>query len=303
MSAQNFDTQSPRDSRPQTPQAFSSRSSPHEMGREAALRRLEELGFDGISEEFGIFPPSKQEHKESYIQHLKRKSSYEDEILPIVSNIEESTPLFDSIGQLENSENLEKEIPALNYGKGARTKRKKAAPQRLVVEEPLLQTVEVSHQESSNDLMLEELIDERNGSAWVNEPVSPIATKDEGKLKNSMKGVEYEPPIELTAGPSTDRHHDQRRIESSPTQKLKKLPDEFASTGISEDRGPKSRSTGVSPRQIHSMSGNLGGGPERDTSYDSVVLQKQMQEEIKQKQDRIMDTITALRKYLCNICC
>lgn len=297
VSAQNFETvHSARDSRPQTPQAYSSRSSPHEMGREAALRRLEELGFDKISEEFGIFPPSEQEYRESYIQHLKRKSSCEDEILPIVSNMNESTPLFDNIEQLESSENSEKRIPTPNYGKGAKTKRKRAASQRLLVEEPLLQTAEVSQQQSSDELLLEELINERHDSAWMSETVSPITTKDGNKVKDSVESVGYSSPMQLTPDPSTDRHYYDKLRESRPTQKSKKVPDESASKGISEERDSKSRPTSVSPRQIHNISGHSGGGPERDHSYDPVILQKQMQEEIKQKQDRIVNTITALRK-------
>jgi len=55
----------------------------------------------------------------------------------------------------------------------------------------------------------------------------------------------------------------------------------------------KTRSTSVSPRQSHDIVGYSVGSPRR---HDSGTSQKQIQEEIKQKQDRIMSTINALQQ-------
>ena len=293
-----------RDLRHQAAEELSSQSStPRELGREAALRRLEELGFDGISKEFGIFPPSDQEHHEDYSRHLRQISNEEEAVLPIVSHTEESTPLFDNFEQLESSENPEERMPTPSYGSRDQAKLSKMPSRRVLVEEPKISFMALSEQQSSQELMLDELVDDRQNGEWMDETASPNAAKDTVNMSDSIKSasvspMEHKSSVQLSKRLSAAEQQD-RRNQSNVSQNSQK---EFTSKRNLEERGPNSRPTSISPRQSHDISGHSEDSPRRNSSYDSRILQKQMHEEIQQKQDRILNTISSLRKYFQSIC-
>ena len=298
VSAHNMDgEQSTEDSKPETPQVFFSRSStPSEMGREAALQRLEELGFDGMSREFGIFPPSEQESKENFILNRKSGSSSEEKVLPAFSYVDESVPSFESIDQVQGLEIPGERVSVLSYDE---TKSKKVPSHRKVIEEPLVQSTVMPQQHSSQELMLEDLVDERQSSALLNGSVSHNATKGSSRTdvpvkSASLSPIEFRERDSLVISPTIDKESE-RRSQSRASQTHQIMRDKANGKGDSEERMWRTRSTSVSPWQSHDIVGHSGGSPRR---HDSGTSQKQIQEEIKQKQDRIMSTINALRKYL-----
>ena len=301
-SAHNIDgEQSTEDSKPETPQVLFSRSStPSDMGREAALQRLEELGFDGMSREFGFFPSSEQESKESFILNRKAGNSSEEKVLPTYSYVDESVPSFESIDPVQGYELPEGRVSVVSFDK---TKSKKVPSQRKVIEEPLLQSTVVAHQHSSQELMLEELVDERQGSALLNGSVSHNATegssRTDGPVKSSsLSPSEFKQRDSLVTSPTIDKESESRS-QSRALQTHQIMRDKASGKGDSEGRIWKTRSTSVSPRQSHDIPGHSGDSTRR---HDSGTSQKQAQEEIKEKQDRIMSTINALRKYSISNC-
>lgn len=146
---------------------------PHEMGREAALRRLEELGFDGINREFGLVVENENEQR---YDHLKRNVSYETEMVPTVyeESFYESSPRFDYRGKGKSSNSSEP---------------KKRNP---VIEDPLVESAEMPQQFSSHEMILEELQDENQQSARSNGSDFKNITRKSESSMNDMNHQEYE---------------------------------------------------------------------------------------------------------------
>ena len=315
------------------------------MGREAALRRLEELGLDGINKEFGLVIDAEEEQGEWYSRDGNNKRQiYEDDVIAVPSgaNFDESTPSFEDEFEVQDQR-----VSNFRDAFGPKQSRPSGG---IVVEEALVQSAEMAQHHSSHEMRLDELVDESQNGAWLADgehrtkdgtgsgqsaSFSPPELKSPGHLsspadrlnkkqenpqesRKSQKVSQNLRPILLQneSNAKFETGESARSASLSPTglrtpsqslkspisqnsqefsQNSQRMLTESGPSAYYEVEGTKSRPATMSPREKQKTNDDSGGKNRSNVSLDS---QRQAQEEIKQKQDSIINTITALRKYL-----
>lgn len=275
------------------------------MGREAALRRLEELGFDGINNEFGLV--LQNEDNKHGLRNRRRQLSYEDDVVLMAyeENFVESTTTFDEIDR----GNIACEEERVSVAETRLDKQKKNAGRRQMrdVEEPLIQSAEMSKQQSSQELMLEELVDE-SASRWSYGSGADMGKLSATNLNESIRNKSLSPSKSRsqseTEFPNANGMTDGMNTVGKDSQNLRNFQRSFGGAEMNASvcsGSPKNKSTSIDARQVYEKSGQSVKIPKRliqSKTSDSAHSQNQIQKEIKEKQDAMMQTISTLGKLL-----
>eukprot|EP00795_Rhopilema_esculentum_P001807 gene1807-16297_t len=321
-SLQNVNSeQEQRQSRPQ---------SPREMGREAALRRLEELGFDAISKEFGMSLNS------SYNSGV----NYENVEDPLSVNVVETSPSalqeeLEQASPMRAGSNVnqipEGKVSVAAMSKMFESNQRIEGTARHIVEEPQIGFSSVVQDESSHEMMLEELVDESHlrdeqvasdlsdqrkeasiscGSSLIaRSPNSDEVTqRSVNQESRGISDVKVVPAKEQTSNDlELQRQNDLLRsvLKNQETLK-KKVDDMYLQPGTRQSpQGGLSLDTSRNDRQI-STGIQVSSNPQQtdavpDKTDVTLSAQKQMQDVIRENQDKILATIAALEKQFENV--
>ena len=308
--------QEQRQSQPQTPR---------DMGREAALRRLEELGFDAISKEFGMSLNSSYNSGVNHENVEDPASANVVETLPsaLQEEFEQASPMRANSSVNQSPDGI---VSVAAMSKMFESNQRIEGTPRNIVEEPQIGFSSVVQDESSHEMMLEELLDESHlrdqqvasdlsdqrkeasissGSRLIaRSPNSDDVTQrsvnqeSRGKLE-----AEVVPSKEQTSNdPELQRQKDLLRSVLQNQELLKKKVDDmYLQPGTRQSpQGGLSLDTSRNDRQI-STGIQVSSNPQQtdavpDKTDVTLSAQKQMQDEIRENQDKILATIAALGK-------
>ena len=296
-----------RSSRPHTPRDY---------GKEAALRRLEEIGFDAMCLEFG-FQNSNSQHsgdeRDLEAKQEEKVDYFAEEALTIVdTNMDESSPSFHDEKQYGESSAGSPEKGVSVSTARSHDSSLRSPKRETVVEEPQIKSTEALQQFSSHELRLEELVDDSfddNGKT-----VSPKIVLSDPKLKQrvapesrSGRGLQSARSnlSEYSDDASQKDIEKQMKVLKRDVARLTRITDEelrrqqdtqkhvFESQArMEEDVVRRDR---LSPGRL-----NLTEGSSLVDGKRSFEEQRRVQHDMRDRQDRILEMIEALGKS--NLC-
>lgn len=298
--------QGKRSSRPHTPRDF---------GKEAALRRLEEIGFDAMCSEFG-FQNSDSQHSDNerdFEAKQEQRLDYFAEEAPAIvdAGMNESAPSFRDEKQYYQSSLGSPEKGAFVSAQRSEDSSLRNPRREMVIEEPQMKSTEALQQFSSHEMRIEELVDESFDDSRMT--VSPKVVLSDRKLQNSVV-AEYKSERGLQSARSDLTEHSDEASQKDIEKQMKTLKRDVARlTRITDEELRRQRDTqkhvfesqamleedvvlrGRSPLSPGRSNGTEGSS--RVNGKQSFEEQRRVQLDMTDRQDRILEMIEALGKF------